>query len=179
MDTYLRFLYEFLMQFFSGVQIIFVGLIEGIKQAFNIQSYVKVINFYKEDFNGPEWLFVGLAVFLVILLLTLIIFIVVFLVRKYVRFRKTLVEQEELLEEVATLNDEVSSLVKEKESILAMKVSHLGLKPGDDDFSDEESAQDASLLKEREFVFQNYILLMRHFRITKFKIIIIILLCQS
>ena len=60
-----------------------------------------------------------------------IIFLIVFLIRKYIRFRKTLVEQEDLLNEVAKLNDEVSTLVKEKEDILAMKVSHLGLKPNE------------------------------------------------
>ena len=146
MDTYLRFLYEFLMQFFSGVGMIFTGLLGGVKQMFDVTSYIKVINFYKEDFNGPEWAFVAIAIILVILLLALIILVIYFLVRKYIRFRKTLVEQEELLEEVATLNDEVSSLVKEKEDILAMKVSHLGLKPGETDTEEGESgtAQDAT-----------------------------------
>lgn len=139
MDTYLRFLYEFLMQFFSGVGMIFTGLLGGVKQMFNVSSYIKVINFYKEDFNGPEWAFVAIAIFLVVLLLALIILVIYFLIRKYIRFRKTLVEQEELLEEVATLNDEVSSLVKEKEDILAMKVSHLGLKPGETDTEEGES----------------------------------------
>lgn len=139
MDTYLRFLYEFLMQFFNGVGMIFTGLLGGVKQMFDVTSYIKVINFYKEDFNGPEWAFVAIAIFLVVLLLALIILVIYFLVRKYIRFRKTLVEQEELLEEVATLNDEVSSLVKEKEDILAMKVSHLGLKPGETDTEEGES----------------------------------------
>lgn len=139
MDTYLRFLYEFLMQFFSGVGLILSGLLNGVKQMFNVNSYIKVINFYKQDFNGPEWAFVAIAIFLVVLLLALIILVIYFFVRKYIRFRKTLVEQEELLEEVATLNDEVSSLVKEKEDILAMKVSHLGLKPGETDTEEGES----------------------------------------
>ena len=139
MDTYLRFLYEFLMQFFAGIELIIKGLFNGIIKIFDVKSYIKVINFYKQDFNGPEWVFVALAIFLVVLLLALVILVVYFLVRKYIRFRKTLVEQEELLDEVATLNDEVSSLLKEKEDILAMKVSHLGLKPGETDVDDSES----------------------------------------
>lgn len=140
MDTYLRFLYEFLMQFFSGIQIIIFGVIDGIKQMFNIKSYTEIITFYKEDFNGPEWLFVGLSVFFILLLLALIILICYFFGRKYIRFRKTLVEQEELLEEVSVLNSEVSSLIKEKESILAMKVSQLGLKPNESDIVDENES---------------------------------------
>ena len=49
----------------------------------------------------------------------------------YIRFRKTVVDQEELLNEVATLNREVIKLTLEKEKILAMKVSQLGLRPGE------------------------------------------------
>ena len=52
MDTFFRFLYEFLMQFFSGVQLMLTGILGGVKQAFNIKNYVKVVNFYKKDFSG-------------------------------------------------------------------------------------------------------------------------------
>ena len=139
MDTFFRFLYEFLMQFFSGVQMVAMGLFNGVVQAFNIKNYIEVINFYKQDFNGPEWVFVVIAILILLLILGLIVFVVYLLIRKLIRIRKTMVEQEELLEEVATLNDEVSTLVKEKEDILAMKVSHLGLKPGESDT--EEASQ--------------------------------------
>ena len=143
MDTFFRFLYEFLMQFFGGVQLVGKGIINGFAQAFNIKNYVKVVNFYKQDFNGPEWLFVVIAIILLLALLALIVFVIYLLVRKLIRFRKTIVEQEELLEEVATLNNEVSTLVKEKEDILAMKVSHLGLKPGESDVDESTSSNDA------------------------------------
>ena len=102
------------MQFFGGVKLVINGLIQGVGQAFNIRNYIKVINFYKQDFNVPEWVFVSLAILLLLLILALIVFVGYLLVRKLIRVRKTLVEQEELLEEVATLNDEVSTLVKEK-----------------------------------------------------------------
>ena len=89
MDTFFRFLYEFLMQFFNGVKL--VG--KGILQAFNVKSYVKVINFYKQDFNGPEWLFVVIAIILLLVVLGLIGFVLFLLIRKLLRFRKTVVEQ--------------------------------------------------------------------------------------
>ena len=136
----MRFLYEFLSQFFKGIELAIVGIFNGIKQIFNIKGYAKVVEFYREDFNGPEWVFVLIAIILIALLLGLIIFLAVFLIRKYIRFRKTIVEQEELLNEVSDLNNEVSSLLKEKEDILAMKVSHLGLKPGESET--EESSSD-------------------------------------
>ena len=115
MDTLFRFLYEFLRQFFNGIKTIFVGLIDGIKQMFDINAYSKVISFYRDDFNSPEWLIVLIAIIFIVALLGLIIFLIYCLIRKYVRFRKTIVEQEELLNEVSTLNNEVSTLVKEKE----------------------------------------------------------------
>ena len=138
MDTFFRFLYEILSQFFIGFITVIKAIGLGFKQLFDINSYISIINFYKADFNGPEWVLVGLAILLMVLFLALIAFLIFLIVRKYLRVRKTLVEQESLLEEVATLNDQVSSLVKEKQDILAMKVSHLGLKPGEDETEEVE-----------------------------------------
>ena len=144
METFLRFLYEFLGQFFKGFILVFNAIIEGVKSLFDFSSYLEILNFYKEDFSGPEWLFVALVIIILVLIVAGIFLLIFFFVRKYIRFRKTLVEQEDLLEEVAKLNDEVSSLVKEKEDILAMKVSHLGLRP------DEEDVEEVSKLDSEE-----------------------------
>ncbi len=144
METFLRFLYEFLGQFFKGFILVFNAIIEGVKSLFDFSSYLEILNFYKEDFSGPEWLFVALVIIILVLIVAGIFLLIFFFVRKYIRFRKTLVEQEDLLEEVAKLNDEVSSLVKEKEDILAMKVSHLGLRP------DEEDVEEVSKLDNEE-----------------------------
>ncbi len=135
MDTLFRFLYEFLSQFFGGFVIVLAAIAQAFKQMFNFPAYLSIINFYKDDFNGPEWLFVGIFILCLVIIVLGFVFLVLFLARKYIRVRKSLVEQEELLGEVAKLNDEVSTLVKEKEDILAMKVSHLGLKPNE---SEEE-----------------------------------------
>ena len=141
MSTFFRFLYEFLLQFFGGFITIFQGLFSGIAQMFTFKDYIKVINFYKDDFTGPEWLFVALAILILLIVLGGLGFLIYLLIIKYIRFRKTVVEQENLLEEVATLNNEVATLVKEKQDILAMKVSHLGIKPNEEDT--EETANDA------------------------------------
>ena len=143
MDTLFRFLYEFLAQFFGGFAIVLKATMEALKQTFNFPAYLKIIDFYKDDFNGPEWLFVGLVIISLIVIVVGALFLIIFLIKKYLRFRKTVVEQEELLNEVAKLNDEVSSLVKEKEDILAMKVSHLGLKPNENETVEEEETSDS------------------------------------
>lgn len=142
MDTFLKFLYEFLSEFFGGIGIFFQGLLDGLKKMFNISRYIDIMKNYKADFNTGEWILVVVSVLVILLIFILIVISVVLLVKKYIRFRKTVVEQEELLEEVSTLNSEVAKLMKEKENILAMKVSQLGLKP---DESNEVEEQDSAL----------------------------------
>ena len=132
MDTFIRFLFEFMSVFFSGVGMMAKGIFGGFIQMFNIPEYLYVIEFYRKDFKMSEWVLVVIAVIVMIIILALIILLIWFLIRKYIRFRKTLVEQESMLEEIGTLNKKVADLVQEKEQILAMKVSQLGLKPGEE-----------------------------------------------
>lgn len=151
MDTYIRFLYEFMSVFFGGIGIILGGIVRGIIQMFNITEYMDVINYYRKDFSAGEWILVVIAVIIMLIIVALIVLLIVFFVKKYLKFRKTLVEQESMLQEIGELNREVASLVQEKEKILAMKVSQLGLKPGesanvntqDNSSNGEESAGDS------------------------------------
>lgn len=129
MDTYVRFLYEFLNAFFTGLKTIFWGFVNGIKQIFDIPAYIHLIKEYRNDFSVQEWILVSIAILAVALILILTVLLVALLLRKYIRFRKTLVEQESMLKEVADLNKRVEKMTKEREEIMAMKVSQLGLKP--------------------------------------------------
>ncbi len=165
MDTFFRFLYEFLSQLFNGIIDIIMGFVNGFAKIFNIKKYISIIDFYKDDFSGPEWLFVVIAIILLLVLFAAIGLLVYFLIRKYLRFRKTIVEQESLLEEVGKLNNKVATLVKEREEILAMKVSHLGIKPNESDIeSEEEQTEDTgpveaprfSKLNDIDIEFANY-----------------------
>ena len=140
MDTFFRFLYEFLSQFFNGLKLIVMGFVKGFGKIFNFKAYVKIVDYYKKDFSIPEWLLVGIAILIILVVLGLIVLGLYFLIRKYIRIRKTLVDQESLLEEVSDLNGQVAKLMQEKEDILAMKVSKLGLKPNESDT--EENAID-------------------------------------
>lgn len=145
MQTFTKFLYDFLSQFFTGAKTIIFGIWEGIKQAFNFAAYSEVINEYKGDLSMPEWVLVGLAVLMILALIAMFVLLIYFLVRKYIKFRKKGINQEELLEEVASLNKQVVTLMKEKDEIMAMKVSQLGLKPGEspiEEQGDEASEED-------------------------------------
>ena len=132
MNTYIRFLFEFMSVFFKGIGMIVGGFFKGIVQMFSIEDYLYVIEFYRKDFKVAEWILVVVAVIVMIIMLALIVLLIVLFIRKYFKFRKTLVEQESMLKEIGELNREVATLVEEKEKILAMKVSQLGLKPGEE-----------------------------------------------
>ena len=131
MDTFVRFLYEFINQLISGILLIFQGLFNGIKQMFNIKGYMDVIRNYYADFSGPEWVLAILSILMVVIFLGLIVFLIAFAIRKYTKLRKPVADQEALINEVAALNKQVIKLSQEKDDILAMKVSQLGLKPSD------------------------------------------------
>jgi hypothetical protein len=132
MDTYVRFLYEFLDQLLGGLVKGFKELFFGIIGMFDIRSYAALVKDYAKDFSGGEWFLVVVAIILTIVFLFLIVFFVIFLIRKYIRFRKTLVDQESLLEELADLHEQVRKLMKEKDELYAMKVSQIGLSPDED-----------------------------------------------
>ena len=131
MKTFFKYFYEVLSQFFSGFVTIFNGFVEGFKQIFNFKAYISLAKSYKGDFNVGEWVLFGISAFLMLAFVALLAFIIIYIVRKIIRFRKTVVEQESLLEEISDLNGRVATLLKEKEDILAMKVSQLGLKPNE------------------------------------------------
>ena len=150
-DTYVRFLFEFMNVFFEGVGSIIGGFFKGLIQMFSIPDYLYIIDRYRKDFTGGEWVLVVIAVIVMFVVLGLIVMLILFFIRKYLKFRKTLVEQESMLQEIGELNREVANLVQEKEKILAMKVSQLGLKPGEEaTITNEETGETETLSDDEE-----------------------------
>ncbi len=129
MDTFIRFLYEFMSVFFGGIGKIFQGLVSGIAQMFDFRQYSYVVSNYHNDLKASEWILVVIAIILLLVILGLIVLVAFFALRKYIRFRKTAVSEESLLEEIGNLQKEVVKLSDEKDKLLAMKVSQIGLSP--------------------------------------------------
>ena len=139
METFTKFLYDFLGQFFSGIGTMFSGIGKGIQMALNIGSYSEIIGKYKNDFSMPEWILVAISIGLIVFFFVLIGLLIFFIIKKYGKIRKKTIDQDSMLQEIASLNGQVAKLVKEKDEILAMKVSQLGLKPGE---SPEETSEE-------------------------------------
>lgn len=167
MNTFLKFLYELLSQFFLGFKNIFTGLFTGLVAIFNVNKYISIIQDYKQDLSVGEWILVVIIMLIIVAILALIIFLFIILIKKIFKFKKTLVEQESLIEEIGDLNNKVATMMKEKEEILAMKVSQIGLKPNESatetpntEESENETGDDANIrfskLNEIDTEFKNY-----------------------
>ena len=111
----------------GGVWQIVSNFFLGLVQIFNFPFYFNQIASYKSDFGFFGWILAVLAFILTYAIWGGLIFLVVLLIRKYIRFRRTLVGNEDLLEEIADLHRDVLKLTQEKERILAMKVGAGGL----------------------------------------------------
>jgi len=141
MSKFIDFLLEFLKAFFGPLWSILVSIFNAIVDIFNVMNYVEIFQKYSGDFNWLAWILAILTVILLIGALGGLVFVIYLLIRKYIRIRRTLVSQEELLNELGKLHKEVINLNKEKQRILSMKVSQLGLKPGDDDLTTDEKGE--------------------------------------
>ncbi len=111
----------------KGFAQIFSGLWNGLKQIFNIKNYINIFKTYSTDFGALGWILAVLAIIVVVAIYVLIVFIIIFAIRKYIRFRHSIVSNEDLLEEIAHLQRQVLKMTKEKDEIMAMKVAQMGI----------------------------------------------------
>ncbi len=151
MEGFLDWFFAFLTTMLDGLWKILSGIFGGIAQVFNIVDYVKQFNTYKAGFGVLDWIFSILSFILVMALWGIIFYMLFLVIRKYIRFRKSAVGNEDLLEEVADLHRDVVRLTKEKERILALQIgqTNVSLSELNDIFnSDDEEAKAAETVEE-------------------------------
>ena len=127
MGAFLDWFFAFLTTMIDGVWKIVSGIFGGMFQIFNVVSYVKQFNAYKDGFGVLDWIFSIISFILVLSIWVVIVYLLVLLIRKYIRFRRSAVGNEDLLEEVAELHRDVIKLNNEKERILALKIGQTGV----------------------------------------------------
>ena len=106
------------------------GIGGGIKQIFNVKNYINIFKDYSQEYSAVSWVLSIIAIILVIAVYVLILTMIILAVRKYIRFRHSIVSNEDLLEEISELQRKVMKMAKEKDEIMAMKVSQMGLPGG-------------------------------------------------
>lgn len=130
MTGFLKWFFVFISEILKGFGTIFIGLWNGVKQIFNISGYVQIFKDYSADFGVVDWILAILAVIIVIAIFVLIILLIIMFARKYVRFRHSIVGDEDIIEELGNLQRQVLRLTLEKDEIMAMKVAQIGVAPG-------------------------------------------------
>lgn len=128
MDEFLSWFYAFMSTMLTdGVWKIISNLFKGIVQIFNFPAYFEQLGRYSEHFSPLEWIFAILSFALVYSIWFIILFLLVLVGRKYIRFRRSIVSNDDLLEELSNLHRDVLRLTREKEKILSLKVGAAGI----------------------------------------------------
>ncbi|MCR4840835.1 MAG: hypothetical protein K5848_04745 [Lachnospiraceae bacterium] len=130
MGAFLRWFFAFISEMLKGFQIVFSGIGRGFAKIFDIKNYITIFKAYSVEFGAVGWVLAILAIIVVVAIYALIIFIILFAIRKYIRFRHSIVSNEDLLEEIALLQRRVMKMAREKDEIMAMKVAQIGLPGG-------------------------------------------------
>ncbi len=157
MGGYLDWFFAFLTTIIQGILKIFSGIFGGLIQIFNPISYIEIFKDFKDRFSVLEWILAVITVVLVMSIFGVLIYMAILGIRKYIRFRRSAVGNEDLLEEVADLHRDVLRLTKEKEKILAMKIGPTSIsidelneifKDEDDESESQETGGGAAAVQE-------------------------------
>ena len=127
MDGFLSWFFAFMTTMLGGIWQIVSNFFLGLVRIFNLATYFDLFTQYQSDFGVIGWILAVLSFILTFAVWGALIFIASLGVRKYLRFRKTLVGNEDLLEEIADLHHDVIKLTEEKERIMALKIANTGL----------------------------------------------------
>ncbi len=119
---YMDWFFAFMTHMFGNLWTMVSTAFVSLYHMFNPVEYFRQFNSYKGGFGFLDWIFAVLSVILVLAFWGVVIYMIVLGVRKYIRFRKSAVGSEDLLEEVADLHRDVIRLTKEKERILALQI---------------------------------------------------------
>ena len=126
MNGFLKWFFAFMSEMLKGYAEIVRGIGRGVKQIFDIKNYIEIFKEYSTDFGALGWILSILAIIIVIAIYVLIAVMIFMFIRKYIRFRHSIVSNEDLLEEIALLQRRVMKMAKEKDEIMAMKVAQMG-----------------------------------------------------
>lgn len=129
-----EFLYGFLTWFkafftymLDGFLTVFKGIIFGIGKMFDLPYYFRLFRDESVNFGVMDWIFSVAAFILTFSVWLGVLFLIIIGIRKFFRFRRSIVGNEDLLEEISELHRDVLRLTTEKERIMQLKVTQAGL----------------------------------------------------
>ena len=149
MSGFLDWFFAFLTTMIDGVWTVLSGVFSGFVQVFNVVGYIQQFNTYKNSFGAIDWILAIIGFILVFAIWGILIYLAVLGIRKYLRFRKSAVGSEDMLEEIAHLHRDVLKLTKERERLLALKIGETSISVDElnaifDDDGEEGAAKKAA-----------------------------------
>ena len=127
MEGFLNWFFAFMTTMLGGLWRMVSNVFLGLVEIFNFAAYFDQFARHKDAFNALDWIVSIFCFILTFAVWGALIFLIVLGIRKYVRFRRTIVGNEDLLEEIADLHRDVIKLTAEKERIMALKIAPTGL----------------------------------------------------
>jgi len=118
---------EFFSHMLNGFLNIFKGLFYGIIQIFDFPYYFKLWAQESANFTALDWILSVLSFILIIAVWIAVFFFIALGISKFVRYRKSVLNHEDLLEEIADLHKETRKLSSEKDKLIQLKVTQAGL----------------------------------------------------
>ena len=111
-------------QLFGGIWAMIKGFFLGLFQTVNVKQYWDTFEKYAASFGPFQWILAIVVVLLMIAVFAAIVYMIVLLIKKWVRYRKTLIGNEDLLRELSDLHRDVARLTAEKEKIMELKIAN-------------------------------------------------------
>lgn len=127
MDGFLNWFFAFFTRMFGGLWQIVSGIFGGIATVFGIPKYIEQFAAYSKSFTVLDWILSIITLLLVLAIWAAIVFLIVLGIRKYIRFRRSVVGNEDVLQELADMHRDVLRLTKEKEKIMALKIGQTSI----------------------------------------------------
>lgn len=129
MVEFARYYINFIRDLFANIGEFFKSLFEAFADLFfnGVISYFNNFNNASSEFTLLDWV---MAFIVILINIAFIIFIGLKLyqwIRRYVKFSKSEIEKDELLEEITFLNQKTIELMDEKNKILSLKMGGTGM----------------------------------------------------
>ena len=117
MSVYGEFFTKFMEPFFEGLLTILKSFVEGLGQMLNIVNYITVINDYKNDLTGVGMVIMILSIILLLAIFAIIVYFIYRMIRTYVRYRRNVKKEDQLIDEIEILNNEMFKLKRQNAKI--------------------------------------------------------------
>lgn len=149
MVEFARYYINFIRELFANIGEFFKRLFEAFADLFfnGVIDYLRNFISASSSFSLLDWVMAFIVLLIDVAFFTFLTLKVYQMIRRYIKFNKSEIDKDELLEEITFLNQKTIELIDEKNKILALKVSGMGgggVVSEETDQSEEES-KDANL----------------------------------